>query len=109
MSSLGYADIVAALVGPLVQGGASVYATHEEAKLGKKELKQREQEFAEIAKLQEAQLKAQERLTALSTQASLRKSLMQQTFLQQNLPWVVGGIAILGLAVVTAAALRGGK
>ena len=45
MGSLGYVQAIAAIVGPLAQGGADIYKTSSDSKQNRKELKQRQREF----------------------------------------------------------------
>ena len=106
---LGYADIIAAIIGPLAQGGADIYGTTVEAKLAKKELKQRQQEAAAQQEFDREQLKAQERQRALDQTLSIRQAQIRSAQLAQYMPYVLPAVGILALAVVTAVVVRSGR
>lgn len=108
MSSLPYpppqgmgqiAEVVTGIIGPVAGAGASIYATHEGSKISEKELKQREKEFAAMQELQREQLAAQERAQALAQQASLQQAQIKAYTGTSWMPYVLGGVAVLGLAV----------
>ena len=75
MNNLGYVDVVAALVGPLAQAGASAYGTREASKQAKKERKFRARELEIAAKQRERELVIQqegERRQSIGSKASER-------------------------------------
>lgn len=108
LGSLGYADVVAAIVGPLATGGADVYRTYEEGRLGRKELKQRKREFKQLSQLYEKQQEAAERQQALAAAAKIRQEQIRSAQQARVAPYLLGAAAIGGLALIGVAIARGG-
>jgi hypothetical protein len=113
---LGQADFIAALIGPLVSGGASVYQTYSESESSADELEQRQREFASLSKAEQEKTKAATQAALVAQQLAikrqaaeydltLRRSEMRGAWWQENLPWVIGGGVLVALAV-TAVATR---
>jgi hypothetical protein len=113
-SGLGYADIIAAILGPVVQGGASAYQTYSESEASADELKQRQKEFSSLTKAEQEKRKAAERAAIVQQQLaakqqqqmhslSLQRSAMRGAWWQQNLPLVIGGVVLVSLGVAAIA------
>ena len=81
MGSLGYVQAIAAIVGPLAQGGADIYKTSSDSKQNRKELKQRQREFQAMLPILEGQ---------------------QAVYA----PYLLGAVAIGGLALVAIAVTK---
>jgi hypothetical protein len=99
------ATVIASAIGPLAQAGADVYSTHEGSKIQKKELKQREAEFARLQDLARRQLLAQERQAILSRQTSLQQAKIWGYWATQNMPYVIGGVALVVLGLTASRTL----
>jgi len=99
VGGLGQAGVIAAILGPVVSGGADAFRTYEESRLSKKELKQRQLEFAQMSKLKRDMAEAQSRNALMAQQISLQKSSMRGAWWQQNLPLIAGGVVLVALAV----------
>lgn len=106
-SRLGQADIVAAVLGPLAVGGADVYRTYTEGEQSKEELEQRQREFEQLSQLYREQQKMQQKQHALATAAALRQEQVRSSYQAGYMPYLVGAIAIGGLALVAIAVVRG--
>jgi len=109
LSGLGQGEIIASLVGPLVQGGADIFRTIEEGKTVKKELKQRQQEALIAQTSEREQLSAMERQQALATAVSLRQTQASQAFWSQYMPYIFGGVGVLALSLVAISAVKARK
>ena len=105
LHGLGQAEIVAAILGPVVTGGADIYRTHQEGKISKEELKQRQREFVELSRLQQEQLEARERSDIVRRHSDLQQRALSSAWWQRNLPLFIGGGLLITLAI--AAATRG--
>ena len=119
VGGLGQADFIAALIGPLVSGGASVYQTYSESESGADELKQRQREFTALSEAEQAKTKAATQSALVAQQLAirrqaaeydltLRRSEMRGAWWQQNLPWVIGGGVLVALAVTAVATRKRG-
>ncbi len=108
-AGLGQANIVAAIVGPLAVGGADAYRTYAESSQGKKELKQRQREFTALSRLYERQQIAAERQQALYAVTSLRRAQISSASQAGYAPYLLGAVAIGGLALVAIAMARRGR
>lgn len=106
LHGLGQAEVVAAILGPLVTGGADVYRTHEEGKYAEAELEQRQKEFEAKSKLQQEQLKAQQRAAIMARHAAIQQSAIRTAWLQRNMPLIIGGGLLLMLGLVAARGTR---
>jgi len=109
LNGLGQAEVIAALVGPLVQGGADIYRTVEESKAAKKELKARQQEALIAQTTERERLAALERQSALATAAAIRQSQASQAFWAQYMPYIFGGVGLLALSFVAVSAVKARK
>jgi len=105
----GAAAVIASAIGPLVKGGADIYATHEGAKISREELKQREREFARLQELAQQQLKAQQEQYLIGEHAKLQKATVSGYWFSRNMPYIVGAVGLVAMAVIAASLLRGGK
>jgi len=106
-SGLGYAQVVSAILGPLVTGGADIYRTSQESKISKDELKQRRREFEAQAQLAQETLEAQERAQLIATHVTLQQKAASQAWWSQNMPMIVGGVVLLGLGIAVASSGKG--
>lgn len=100
-----YADVIAAVLGPLVQGGASIYGTYADSEQNKKELKQREREF-------QAMLPAWERAqkqSALETVAEVRRAQIAGGYQAVYAPYILAAVVVGGLTLAAIAVSKGGK
>ena len=102
MGSLGYAQIVSAIVGPLATSGADIFRTSQESKISKRELKQRRREFEAQERLARETLEAQERSQIVSQHAALQRSAASQAWWARNTPLVAGVVALTVLAIAVA-------
>jgi len=103
-SGLGYVQAIAAILGPLVEGGVGVFAVQQQGKQAKAELKQRKRELGVQQKIAMQQLRAQERTHALAQQASIQQARIAQVRAAKAGPFVVGAIG-LGVAGIALAAI----
>ena len=103
---LGQAEIVAAILGPLVTGGADIYRTSEEGKFSKDQLKQRQREFEASAKFQQEQFEAEERARIMGRHAAVQQSAIRSAWLQQNMPLIIGGGLLIALGLAAALGSR---
>lgn len=101
-----YAQIIGQILGPLVEGGVSAYGIHQQSQFSEDELKQRQVEFQKQQELAQKALEAQERQQVLAQQAAIQQAQAAQAFLGRNMPYVLGGLALLSLAVVGTALVR---
>ena len=110
MGGLGFSplDAVAAIVGPVAQAGASIYATRTDAKASKAELKQRAIEAQQQAAAQAQQDQIDERQRELDRQASLQRSASLQATVTRLAP-AAAALAGLGLVTYVAVKVLGGK
>jgi hypothetical protein len=99
------ATVIGSAIGPLAQAGADVYATHQDTKIQKRELKQREAEFARMQELARKQLLAQERQATLERHAALQRAKIYGYWTTSNMPYVVGGVALIVLGIAAFRAL----
>jgi hypothetical protein len=99
LGGLGQAEIVAAILGPVVSGGADIYRTHEESKLSKEELEQRQKEFEAMSKLQQRQLEAAQRAQLLQQHQAMQQQVLRQAWWQRNLPLIAGGTVVVALLI----------
>jgi len=109
LNGLGQGEVIAALVGPLVQGGADIFRTIEESKASKKELKARQQEALIAQTTERERLAALERQGALATAAAIRQSQASQAFWAQYMPYIFGGVGLLALSFVAVSAVKARK
>lgn len=108
-SGLGYAQVISAILGPLVEGGAAAYGTYAGSKQAKAELRARKQEF-ELAQQAEARaLKVQQRQFELAQRAAIQQAQIERVSQAQRLPYVTAAIGLGALALVAVAALKGPK
>lgn len=105
LSGLGQAEIIAAIAGPLVTGGADVYRTYSEQKQTKAELRQREKEFKGLLPVIKQQSESQERQAALAAIAAIRQTQAEARAQAEGTPYLFGAVALGGLALVAIAAL----
>ena len=106
LGSLGYAQIISAILSPLVEGGVGTYAVYSQSKQAKAEMKQRERELVVQQKLAAQQLAVQERAYALAQQAAIQQAQIAQVRAARAGPYVVGAIGLGVAGVVLAALLR---
>ena len=104
---MGQAELIAAALGPLATGGADVYRTYAEGKQGKSELKQRQREFDSLSKLYEKQQTATERQQAIAAATAVRQAQISGQVQSGYAPYILGAVAIGGLALVAIAMARG--
>lgn len=104
--ALGYADVIAAIVGPLATGGADAYRTYEEGRYSKKELKQRKVEFAQMSQLEKERFEAEQRAQLVAQHAETQRKALQGAWWERNLPLIVGGGVLVALALAAAASGR---
>ena len=102
IQGLGQAEIVAAILGPVVTAGADIYRTREESRFSKSELKQRGKEFAADSELRREQLRAAEIAQIMQQRAAMQSQALRGAWWQGNLPLIVGGslLAVLAIAAV---------
>ena len=102
-SGLGYAQVISAILGPLVEGGVATYAISQQSKQSKTELKQRQRELIVQQKLAVQQLAAQERTHAIAQQAAIQQAQIAQARAAKAAPFVVGavGLGVAGLVLAT--------
>ena len=105
-SGLGYAQVVAAILGPLVEGGASIYSTAAGAKTSKAELKQRKVEFAGQQELNKQALEAQQRQFSLAQRAAIQQAQIAQASAERNAPYIVAVVGLAVLGFISASALK---
>ena len=99
LQGLGYADIVAAVVQPLAQGGADIYRTYSESEQSQDELKQRRRELAAMQVLYSDQLRYQERQQALGAALAMRKAQISGAYQTSYAPYLLGAAAVGGAGV----------
>ena len=105
LGGLGYAAEIAAVLGPVAPAGSDIFRTHAESKQGRKELKQRQREFQAMIPVYERQAKQ----SALETIADVRRAQVTSGYQAAYAPYLLGAVAIGGLALVAVAAAKGGK
>lgn len=108
-SGLGYAQVIGAILGPLVEGGAAVYGTYTQSKQSRKELRQRRAEVQTQAELQRAALEAQERQFELAQQAAIQQAQISRARAAQTAPYITAAVGFAALGLISYAALSGGK
>ncbi len=108
LHGLGQAEIVAAILGPVVTGGADIYRTSQESKLRKKELKYQAAEFVERSKFQREQLEAHERAQIIARHSATQQAALRSAWWDRNLPLVVGGGALIALGLAAVATRKRG-
>jgi len=103
-TGLGYAQIISAILGPLVQGGASIYGTASQEKIASKQLRERRKEQQRAIKLAQDQLEAQERAQYRAQVAAIQQAQIARARSGQTAPFAVVavGIGVLGLVAITA-------
>jgi hypothetical protein len=106
LHGLGQAEIIAAIVGPLATGGADAYRTYAEADFSKKELKQRQKEFASMSDLERARFEAANQARIIAQHAAVQQKAIQGAWWERNLPLIVGGTVLAVLAVAAATSGR---
>lgn len=98
------AGVVTGIVAPLAQAGADIFRTHADSKLSRKELKQREREFQRLIPIYQEQMK----LSKLGEVAAVRRAQIAQRSQRAFAPYLLGAVAIGGLALVAIGVSRGG-
>ena len=104
-----YAAAIAAIVGPLVQGGADVTQTIFEGRQNKAELKQRGREFEAMAPILREQARSAERQNALANIAALRQQQIRSSAASAYAPYVLGAFVAGGIALVLIVKAKGNK
>jgi hypothetical protein len=105
MGALGYAQAIAAIVGPIVGGGADAYRTYSDSKQNRKELKQRQREFQALIPVYERQQKQ----ASLDTIAQVRQQQIVSGYQATYAPYLVQAVALGALALVAISLAKGGK
>jgi hypothetical protein len=100
-----YAAAIAAITGPLAAAGSDIYRTSSDSKQNRKELKQREREFQALIPVYERQQKQQ----ALTTVAAVRQQQIVSGYQAVYAPYMLGAVAVGGLALIAIAVAKGGK
>jgi multidrug efflux pump subunit AcrA (membrane-fusion protein) len=105
-SGLGYAAAVAAILGPLVEGGAAIYGTTVQQKQAKSELRQRKVEFAGQQELQKQAIEAQKAQFSLAQRAAIQQAQINRAYTQRAMPFVVAAVGLAVLGLVSTAAVK---
>jgi len=108
LGALGFdpVSLVSAVLGPIVEGGATAYAAHETSKVAKKELKQRQVEAQQQQDMARQQLEAQQQAALLAQQASVQRAQLWQSTARQAAPYVGLGLGLLAVGFVVAKIVR---
>lgn len=105
-SGLGWVEAIAAILGPIVEGGASIYATTIQQKQAKGELKQRKAEYQGQQAEEAAARAAQERQYVLAQQGAIQQAQIARAYAERNWPYIVAAVGLGALAIITVVGVR---
>ena len=106
LHGLGQAEIIAAILGPVVTGGADIYRTSEESKLSKSELKRRAIEFAQMSQFQKERAEAADQARLVAQHLDMQQRALRGAWWERNLPLIAGAAVLVALAVTAATTKR---
>ena len=104
-TGIGYAPAIAAILGPVVEGGAAAYGVYTSGKQGKAELRQRRREYQGQQELQRKAPESQREQFALAQQAAIQQEQIKAAYGGRNWPYIMAAIGIAALALISIAAV----
>lgn len=104
---IGYAEIIAGILGPLAEGGAVAYSTYSQEKLAKKELKARQIEVNQALALKAQEDEARRRLDAEQLEVDRVQGQIRSYLTADNLKVAIAGVVLLGVTAVVAKTVSG--
>lgn len=101
-----WAEAVAAILGPLVEGGVSAYGVYSGNKAQKDELRSRRQEVLVQQQAQQEAQKSQERQFLLAQQGAVQQAQIASATSQRNWPYITAAIGLGALALITVGGVK---
>lgn len=103
------AAVISAITGPLATSGADIFRTYSEQRQSAEELEQRQREFEAVSRLQAQQAAARQRAATIAEIAAIQRARVSGAYQTTYMPYVVGALALGGLALVAVGLLRKGS